>query len=165
MFFSRRLPQSSIVSPACCWICCGRASRFSRTLSAASSRFQGPSKAEVDRYIANNPRKFANRKLFSVEQIGFPFGPNGQSLVDANKDAKSLDEIDQQLTAAGIPHGRQMGVLNSADIPQDFYSSIEAKKAEDVFLLRSGPNGIFFKVRVKKRVRLKGKPLPISRAN
>src|SRR4051794_16181941 len=41
------------------------------TRAAAS---KSPSKADLDKYIANNPSKFANRKLFSVEQIGFPFG-------------------------------------------------------------------------------------------
>ncbi len=108
---------------------------------------KAPGKADVDKYIANNPSKFANRKLLSVEQIGFPLGPNSQSVIDANKNAKSLDEIDQQLTAAGIPHGRQMGVLNSGDIPPDLYSEIEAKKAEYVLFVRSGANGVFFKVK------------------
>jgi EpsD family peptidyl-prolyl cis-trans isomerase len=108
---------------------------------------KAPGNSDIDRYIANNPSKFANRRLLSVEQIGFQLGPNSQSIIDANKDAKSLDEIDQQLTSAGIPHGRQMGMLNSGDIPQDFYNAIEAKKADDVFFIRSGANGVFFKVK------------------
>jgi EpsD family peptidyl-prolyl cis-trans isomerase len=117
-------------------------------MRAAASK--APSKPDLDRFIANNPSKFADRKLFSVEQIGFPFGPGSQSFVDANKDAKSLDEIDQKLTAAGIPRSRQMVVLNSADIPQDFYNSIESKKADDVFFLRSGSNGVYLKVKAEE---------------
>jgi EpsD family peptidyl-prolyl cis-trans isomerase len=115
-----------------------------------------PGKVDVDRYIANNPSKFAERKLLNVEQIGFALGANTQSIIDANKDAKSLDEIDQQLTSAGIPHSRQMGVLNSGDIPPDFYHSIEAKKADDVFFVRSGPNGVFFKVKSEEARPLEG---------
>ena len=65
---------------------------------------KAPGKADVDKYMANNPAKFAGRKLLSVEQIAFPLGPATQSFIEANKDAKSLDEIDQKLTAAGIPH-------------------------------------------------------------
>jgi EpsD family peptidyl-prolyl cis-trans isomerase len=107
---------------------------------------KAPNKADVDKYIANNPSKFAKRTLLSVEQIGFPFGPSSQSVVDGSKDAKSLDEIDQQLTAAGIPHSRQMSALSSGDLPPDFYNRIEAKKADDVFFVRAGPNGVFFKV-------------------
>jgi EpsD family peptidyl-prolyl cis-trans isomerase len=108
---------------------------------------KAPGKADVDNYIANNPSKFANRKLLSVEQIGFPLGPDSQSVIDANKEAKSLDEVDQQLTSVGIPHSRQIGTLSSSEIPQDFYNSIEAKKADDVLFARSGPNGVFFKVK------------------
>jgi EpsD family peptidyl-prolyl cis-trans isomerase len=123
------------------------------TRTAAS---KAPGKADVDRYIADNPAKFAKRKLLSVEQIGFPLGPTSQSVIDANKDAKSLDEIDQQLTSAGIPHSRQMGTLNSGDIPPDFYNSIEAKKADDVFFVRSGSNGVFFKVKDEEARPLEG---------
>ncbi len=108
---------------------------------------KSPGKADIDKYIANNPSKFANRQLLSVEQIGFPLGAASQTVIDANKNAKSLDEIDQQLTAAGIPHGRQMGVLNTGDIPPDLYNEIEAKKADGVLFVRSGANGVFFKVK------------------
>ena len=114
---------------------------------------KAPGKVDVDKYIANNPSKFANRKLLSVEQIGFLFGPASQSVVDANKNAKSLDEIDQQLTSAGISHSRQMGMLNSGEIP---HNSIEAKKADDVFFVRSGPNGVFFKVKGEEARPLEG---------
>jgi EpsD family peptidyl-prolyl cis-trans isomerase len=117
---------------------------------------KAPSKADIEKYIANNPYKFAKRKLFSVEQLGFPLGPTSQSVIDANKNAKSLDEIDQQLTSAGIPHARQMGALNSADLPQDLYNAVEAKKADDVFFVRAGQNGVFFKVRGEETRPLEG---------
>lgn len=105
-----------------------------------------PTKVDIDRYIGNNPAKFANRKLLQVDQIAFPFGPGTQSVVESNRDAKSLDEIDQQLTAASIPHGRQNGVLSSGDVGPELFDKIEARKADDVFFVRSGQNGIFFKV-------------------
>ncbi|WKA30638.1 hypothetical protein [Bradyrhizobium roseum] len=117
---------------------------------------KAPGKADVDKYMANNPAKFAAGKLLSVEQIAFPFGPTTQSFIEANKDAKSLDEIDQKLTEAGIPHGRQMGALNSGDLPPEFYGLIEAKKVDDVFFVRSGPNGVFFKVKGEERRPLEG---------
>lgn len=117
---------------------------------------KAPGKADIDKYIAGNPSKFANRKVYNVEQLAFPLTPATQTFVEANKNAISLDEIDQQLTAAGIPHGRQMGSLSSADLPPDFYSSIEAKKADDVFFVRSGPNGVFFKVKGEESRPLEG---------
>jgi len=123
-------------------------------MRAVASKAAG--KVDVDKYIANNPSKFANRKLFSVEQLGFPLGPTAQSVIDANKNAKSLDEIDQQLTSAAIPHSRQMGALNGADLPQDLYNAIEAKKADDVFFVRAGQNGVFFKVKGEETRPLEG---------
>jgi len=104
------------------------------------------SQADIDKYIADNPLKFANRQLVSVEQIVFPIGPNAQAVVDASKDLKTLDAIDQMLTSMNVPHNRSMGGLNTADIPETLFNTIQAKKADDVFFTRLGPNGVFFKV-------------------
>jgi EpsD family peptidyl-prolyl cis-trans isomerase len=105
------------------------------------------SKADIDNYIANNPSKFANRQLLTVEQIAFPLAANTQSVVDATKESKSLDEVDQQLTSMGVQHGRSMGALTSSEIPTDLFNAMQTKKADDVFFARSGANGVFFQVR------------------
>jgi EpsD family peptidyl-prolyl cis-trans isomerase len=112
--------------------------------------------AEVDRYIANNPLKFANRKMLMSEQIVFPIGPNTQTIVDDNKDAKSLDEVDQKLTIMGTSHNRSTGTLNSGEIPEDFYNLIQAKKADNVFFIKSGTNGVFFAVKGEEARPLEG---------
>ena len=115
-----------------------------------------PGKAEIDRYIASNPAKFAKRKLLQVEQIAFPIGPATQSVIEASREAKSLDEIDQRLTAAAIPHGRQSGVLATGDLGQDLFNAIQARKPDDVFYVRSGQGGIFFKVNGEESRPLEG---------
>lgn len=112
-----------------------------RTVSA-----KPPTKADVDRYIASNPAKFGNRKLLQVEQVAFPFGPATQSVVESNRDAKSLDDIDQQLTSSSVPHARQNGMLSSGDVGPELLDRIQARKPDDIFFVRSGQNGIFFKV-------------------
>jgi EpsD family peptidyl-prolyl cis-trans isomerase len=94
---------------------------------------------DVDTYIANNPLKFANRKLLASEQIVFPLGPNSQTIIDDNKDAKTLDEVDEKLTLFGVAH-----------------NLIEAKKADNVFFTRSGPNGVFFAVKGEEAKPLAG---------
>ena len=105
------------------------------------------SKEEIDKYIADHPAKFANRQFLSVEQIAFPIGASTQAAVDASKDATSLDEVEQKLTVLDVPHSRSMGVLNSGDIPENLLTTIQARKPDDVFFVRSGPNGMFFKVK------------------
>ncbi len=112
--------------------------------------------SEVDRYISNNSLKFANRQLITADQISFAFGPNSQAAVDASKDATSLEEVDQKLTVMGIPHNRSTGTFNTSEIPEDFFNLMQAKKADNVFFVRSGPNGVFFKVRSEETRPLEG---------
>jgi EpsD family peptidyl-prolyl cis-trans isomerase len=104
------------------------------------------SKGDIDNYIANNPLKFANRKLLSVEQISFPLAANSQGLLDATKDLKTLDEVDQKLTSMGVQHGRSAGAISSGDLSQDLLDKIDAKQPDDIFFIRAGANGVFFKV-------------------
>ena len=105
------------------------------------------STSDIDKYIAGNPLKFANRQSVAVEQITFPIGPNTQSVLDAVHDAKSLDEIDQKLTAMNIQHSRSMGSLNSAELPENLFNQMQSKKPGDVFFVRAGSNGVFIVVK------------------
>jgi EpsD family peptidyl-prolyl cis-trans isomerase len=114
---------------------------------SVSTKLSAISKADIDKYIANNPLRFAGRKLMTVDQIMFALGGNPQSIVDSTKDANSLEDVDQKLTALGVPHGRSMGTLNSSEIPDELISSMRAKKPDDVFFVRSGQNGVFLKVK------------------
>jgi len=114
------------------------------------------SKADIDKYIASNPKKFADRQLIVVEEITFPLGASAQSIIDATREAKSLDEVDQKLTAMNIPHGRSMGSLNSADLPENLLKQMQLKKAGDVFFLRSGSNGVFIVVKSEESRPLSG---------
>jgi EpsD family peptidyl-prolyl cis-trans isomerase len=125
----------------------------SRDLNKKSSAI---TKSDIDTYIANNPLKFANRQIVTVEEIIFPANAASQEFADATKDMKTLDEVDQKLTAMGIAHGRTMGALNSADVSPDFFNSMQAKQAEDIFFIRTGPNAVFFKVKAIESRPLEG---------
>ncbi|WP_213773874.1 hypothetical protein [Bradyrhizobium sp. dw_78] len=104
------------------------------------------SNTDIDSYIANNPMKFANRQIMSVEQISVPLSATSPAVLDATKEMKTLDEVDQKLTSMGVQHGRSTGVIGSGDVPQDLLDKIIARQADDIFFLRAGVNGIFFKV-------------------
>lgn len=116
---------------------------LSRTVATKAAAI---SKGDIEKYIANNPSKFVNRQLITAEQVSFPIGPNSQSAVDAIKGAKSLEEVEQKLTSMGISHARSIGTLNSSEMPDEL-SRLMAKKTDDVFFARSGPNGVFLKVK------------------
>jgi EpsD family peptidyl-prolyl cis-trans isomerase len=126
---------------------------ISRSVAAKVSAI---SKSDIDKYIASNPLKFANRQLMSVEQIAFPIGPDAQSVIDATRDLKSLDGIDQKLTAMNVQHNRSMGSINSADLPENLFNQMQTKRPDDVFFLRAGPNGVFIDVKSEEARPLSG---------
>ena len=123
---------------------------------AVSAKLSAISRTDIEKYVANNPAKFANRKVMSVEQIVFPLGPNPQAVMDATKNASTLEDVDQKLTALGIPHNRSMGTINSSDVPDEMLNNMRARKADDVFFVRAGQNGAFLKVKSEETQPLEG---------
>jgi EpsD family peptidyl-prolyl cis-trans isomerase len=102
--------------------------------------------ADIDSYIAKNPLKFADRQVLSVEQISFALAATSQAVIDATKEMKTLDEVDQKLTAMGIPHARSSGSVGTGDLPPELVKVVSEHQSNDVFFIRSGANGLFFKV-------------------
>jgi EpsD family peptidyl-prolyl cis-trans isomerase len=123
---------------------------------AAANKASRITKADLERYVANNPGKFAKRQLMAVEQIAFPIGPNVQAVVDSTKDARTLDEVDQQLSSMGVPHGRSMSNLTSTEIPDDLLKKMQTNNADELFFLRAGQNGLFLKVQSEQSRPLEG---------
>lgn len=103
-------------------------------------------KAEIDRYIGAHPAQFAKRQILTTEQITLPITANIKSIVEATKDFKSLDQVNQKLTEMDVPHARSTGVLDTVSMPTDLLAALQAHKADDIFFTRSGLNGTFFKV-------------------
>jgi EpsD family peptidyl-prolyl cis-trans isomerase len=125
----------------------------SRVLMKKSSSI---SRADVDSYIANNPLKFTDRQIATIEQIAVPASALSQAAMDATKDMKSLDEVEQNLTALGISHARSVGTLSSAELTPDFFNRVKEKRTDDVFFVRAGQNGVFFKVNALESRPLQG---------
>jgi EpsD family peptidyl-prolyl cis-trans isomerase len=125
----------------------------SRVLTRKSSSI---SRADVDSHIANNPLKFAERQIATIDQIVAPANALSQAATDATKDRKSLDEVEQNLTAMGISHARSVGNLSSSELAPDFFNRIKEKRPDDVFFVRAGQNGVFFKVNALESRPLQG---------
>lgn len=114
---------------------------------SASAKVSAINQSEIEKYIANNPAKFANRQLISAEEIIFPMASAGESILEAAREAKSLDEVDQKLTSQNVPHSRTTGTLNSGEIPDALLRQMQSRKSTDVFFVRAGANGVFLAVR------------------
>lgn len=105
-----------------------------------------PGRADVDSYIADHPEKFEKREIFGVEQIAFPLSNTSQSVVDVSSEARSLDEVEQRLKEAGIPHARQAGSFSSGDLSAELVRLVHSDQPDHVFFVRAGANGVYFKV-------------------
>lgn len=116
----------------------------SRDLSEKSAAI---ARADIDKYIATNPSKFAHRQILSVEEIVVPVSVVSQAFMDETKDMNSLDQVEQKLTAMGVAHSRSHGELSSGDVSPDFLKVMLSKQADNVFFLRADQNGIFFKIK------------------
>jgi hypothetical protein len=100
----------------------------------------------IDQYIGANPLKFATRKkIFKIDQISVSLNEATQSVVEAAKRVKTLEEIEQKLNQAAVMHGRSEGVFNRSDLPEEIVKRIETNK-EELFFISSGANAVFFKV-------------------
>jgi EpsD family peptidyl-prolyl cis-trans isomerase len=112
-----------------------------------SSKSTAIGKADADKYINSHPLMFDKRQLLTVDKVSIPLTPNARAAVEATKNLKSLEEIEQKLTEVGMLHNRSLGVISSSDIPEEFYNALKNQKPDDVFFVPAGTTGTFFKVK------------------
>jgi len=108
-------------------------------------------KTEIDRFITSEPWKFANRQILTVEQIIIPATANSKAAVEATKELKSLDEIDQKLNELKVLHSRSMGILSSSEFSQEVFDAIVARKDTDQFYIQTPSAGVFFQIKGQER--------------
>ena len=111
-----------------------------------STKVSAISKAEVDDYIQAHPAQFAKRQLFQVEQISFPPQKDMSAISTATKDMTSLDQVEAKLNELGVKFSRGTGTIDGATLPSELLKPLEARKADDVFLIRTRTGASFFKV-------------------
>lgn len=113
-------------------------------------------KADISKYIVAHPLMFDQRQLLTVDKVSIPLTPEAKAAVDATKNLKSLEEIEQKLNELGMLHNRSMGVISSGDIPENFFNALKNQKPDDVFFVPTGSTGTFFKVKGQETRALTG---------
>lgn len=110
------------------------------------SKVTAISKNEIDDYIQSHPNQFAKRQIYNIEQVSFPPGGNLETLAAATKDFKTIDQVTGKLNELGIKYSRGPGALDSATMPAQMLAALQARKADDVYFIRSRNSASFFKV-------------------
>jgi EpsD family peptidyl-prolyl cis-trans isomerase len=113
-----------------------------------SAKMSGISKNEVDSYIQGHPKQFDQRELFQVDQISFPSPAqkDAEALTAATKDFKSLDQVEAKLNEMNIKFSHGTATLDSATMPPEMLKVLDARKADDIYFIRSRGSASFFKV-------------------
>ena len=87
---------------------------------------------EVAAFIDANPDRFAERKLYLVNQINVP--SNDPALVRALVPVTSLDQARQLLRGRNLPFGETVGVVDTLDIAPEAARQLTQLKPGTVFL-------------------------------
>lgn len=102
-------------------------------VSKRLSTSQLPSTAEINGFQASHPGIFANREIWTLDQVIYPLSKNA-ALNAKLSSAKSIDEVAQALTAAGAQFTRGTKKIDSGVFPQRLYAQIAALAAGEPFI-------------------------------
>ena len=94
---------------------------------------QVPSPEEINRFEAGRPEMFANRETWTLSQVIYPL-PKDQAVTNKLGAAKTLPEIEQILTAAGIQFKRDTKQIDTAVFPHQIYAQIANLKPGEPFI-------------------------------
>lgn len=93
-----------------------------------------PEAAELDRYIADNPGLFKDRKIFGVDRIQFPAPADLKTLSPLEAD-HSMAAVASRLAAMGIEFRRDEGQIDSAAIGPDRLKQLMALPPGEPFVI------------------------------
>jgi hypothetical protein len=102
-----------------------------------------PSAEEVHDYYAQHPELFAQRRLFTLEEIEAARGPGlAAALQERAAKAASLDEIAEWLRVRELEHAFTRGVRAAEQIPLELLPRLQAMKEGEILLIDSGDDAL-----------------------
>jgi peptidyl-prolyl cis-trans isomerase C len=102
-------------------------------LSKQLKSSQVPSPEDIARFEASRPEIFANREIWSLNQIIYPL-PKNPAVNAKLAAAKTLDEVAQILTADGIQFTRDSKKIDTAVFPHAIYEQVAKVAAGEPFI-------------------------------
>lgn len=99
---------------------------------------QVPTPDQISQFEGSHPQAFANREVWNLSQLIYPL-PKDPGVIAKIKAAKSLDEIAQALTAAGMQFQRATNKVDTASFPDALYQQLTKLPAGEPFVA-NGPD-------------------------
>lgn len=99
-----------------------------------ASGISQPTDSDVAQYQAQHPERFAQRRVFAVEQILFPLPATGEKFKEFAP-LKTLDQLAAKLSADGVQFRRAPSQIDTAALPPEIVAKIVALPAGEMFIL------------------------------
>ncbi|WP_084582020.1 EpsD family peptidyl-prolyl cis-trans isomerase [Sphingomonas azotifigens] len=99
-----------------------------------------PTESEITQYQAQHPDRFAQRKVYNVDQIMFP-PPTSADAFKQFAPLKTLEQLADKLTADGTQFRRAPSQIDTAALPPEIAAKIAALPAGELFILPT-PQGL-----------------------
>lgn len=93
-----------------------------------------PGQSDIDKFIAENPVMFADRKLYSLDRIQFPF-PKDMSQLKALENDHSMEAVAARLESLGIKFNRSAAQMDSAQVGGERIQQIKSLPAGEPFIV------------------------------
>ena len=105
----------------------------------AQDTLRVPDQATVSKFIADHPDAFANRQIFTVDQIRFA-PPQDRTVLAGLRDAHTIEAVAAYLQSKNVPFQRGSGKVDSAQVPAPVLKQILSLPAGEPFVIPS-PQG------------------------
>jgi peptidyl-prolyl cis-trans isomerase C len=102
-----------------------------------SSAVKQPSQTETATFMAQNPDLFAERKIFTVDQIQFQV-PRDPQILQKYQPLKTMDEVEAMLKQDGLQFRRAPATLDVARANPQLVEQILKMNREDIFIIPAG---------------------------
>lgn len=116
---------------------------------------QLPSDQEIQNYMATHPEMFANREVWSLDQLVFA-PPADANVKNQIQDAHSIDQLVTVLQNNKIAYRRQKNRIDTAVVPPELFGKLSTVPPGEPFALSNGTQMIASAVTAKEPQPLTG---------
>ena len=100
------------------------------------SKAPKPSPQEVTQFISQHPNTFAQRKIYTVDQIVIPSSTD-RKVLDALKPLTSMDQIEAMLLQNGVDYSRSPSSIDARNVSPVIADQIARLPADQPFVIPS----------------------------
>lgn len=100
-----------------------------------ASKVQAPTRQDAMNFINATPDLFAQRKVYSLDQIAFSVPPGNTTLLKSLEPLKTMEAVEQKLIESRVRYQRANGKLDTVQVDPNLMKRISQLPAGEIFVL------------------------------